>query len=235
MNLIELETIDSTNIFAKKEAMLGAENGTIIWSHNQTGGKGRQGNEWVSKLGNLFMSIIFRPKVKSQDIYQLSFLTSVALFNVLKNILGENAEIKLKWPNDVLINEKKISGILLETESNVDWVVIGIGLNINSSPDGAISLYDLGFKNFEAKKLLTLIFSEIEKLLVTWEDNGFSSIRDIWLENAYKLEENITARLHNKSLNGIFKGLDENGCLQLLMNDASIKSISSGEIFYNGN
>ena len=232
MKLIELETIDSTNTYAKDEATKGTESGTVIFSHEQTNGRGRLGNKWISNKGNLFMSVILRPKVELKDIWQLSFITSLAIYNALKDIVPKTETINLKWPNDVLINSSKISGILLETEGSADWIVVGIGLNVKVAPENSISLSRMAIKNIDAEKMRDLIYAELESLVTKWETDGFEFVRKEWLKHAYKLGKEVKARINNnKVIIGVFKGVDENGSLELKISDGSIKKINSGEVF----
>lgn len=197
--LIELQMTGSTNDHAKQLAKNGYPPGTVVWAHEQTVGKGRQGNSWISMPGNLFMSMILRPQAASADIGQISFLSAVALANVLQTVLPGSADIRLKWPNDLMLQQKKAAGILIETENRgaqqVPWVVIGIGVNIVSAPEGAIALHEVGAKTYEAGHILEFLAKEIEMLVRQWERDGFTPIRDAWLKRAYKMGESITARL----------------------------------------
>lgn len=229
MNIIELETVGSTNDHARQIARAGAAAGTVVWAHEQTSGRGRQGHHWVSLSGNLFMSLILRPKTAPADIGQLSFLSAVALANALEEILPATVRIHLKWPNDLLLNGKKAAGILIETEG--DFAIVGIGVNITGAPKGATFLKALGAEKVEAGRLLEGVAGEVDRLAGLWEKEGFQDIREAWLARAYKLGEEITARLPQQTLTGIFKGLDKSGALQLQMPDGTLKIVSSGEIF----
>ena len=234
--IIELETVGSTNDHARQLAQEGASAGTIIWSHEQTAGRGRQGNSWTSLPGNLFMSIVFRPRVEEAHIGQISFLSAVALANVLETIVPAITKIQLKWPNDLLLNQRKAGGILIETESqHTDsnrrpWVIVGIGVNILTAPEGAISLRDIGVKTYEAGHILEFMAREMLMLVKHWEKEGFGALRAGWLGRAYKLGEKITARLPKETQTGIFMGIDQDGALQLQMPNGATKNISSAEV-----
>jgi BirA family biotin operon repressor/biotin-[acetyl-CoA-carboxylase] ligase len=231
MKIIELKTVDSTNDYAKELAGKGAASGTVVWAHAQTAGRGRQGNVWTSLPGNLFMSIIVRPQVSGDKLGQLSFLSAVALADVLEKIMPATAKISLKWPNDLLINGKKAAGILIETEGRAAWAVIGVGLNISNAPPGAISLHDVGVKDHDAGQIIKLLAKGIQSLLQAWEKDGFEPIRQSWLKRAHKITEEITARLPKETLTGIFKGIDPSGALQLQMANGAVKTINSAEVF----
>ena len=118
LSLIELESTGSTNDHAKQLARNGYPHGTVVWAHQQTAGRGRQGNSWISIPGNLFMTMILRPDKNAALSGQLSFVAAVALAETLKEWLPPTVQIALKWPNDLLLNGKKAAGILLESEIN---------------------------------------------------------------------------------------------------------------------
>lgn len=231
MNVIELQTAGSTNDYARRLAREGAASGTIIWAHEQTAGRGRQGRPWTSMPGNLFMSMILRPRVGVEHVGQLSFLSAVALANVLERIIPASAQIGLKWPNDLLINRKKAAGILIETENRMPWVVVGIGVNVASAPPDAVSLRAAGAKTCEAGHILGLLAKEMQVMVENWEKTGFKTIREAWLKRAYGLGEEVTARMPQETLTGIFKGIDQSGALQLQMPDGAVKTINSAEVF----
>jgi len=226
MKIIEFNEIDSTNVYAKEKAEEGVVENVVIWAHRQTAGRGRQGNTWNSPEGNLYMSVILKLEVDKKHIGQLSFLASVALANVLSNLLDRTHKINLKWPNDVLLNEKKLAGILVETEANADWAVIGIGVNVKLAPEGAVCLKDVGV-DIEVKDLLDKLLEQIQLL----KRQDFKDIREIWLKHAYKINEEIKARLPKETLHGIFRGIDEEGVLLLELKDGTIRKINSGEVF----
>ncbi len=231
-NIIELETVDSTNTYAKRIAYEeDAADGTVVWAHEQTAGRGRQGNSWTSPVGNLYMSIIIRPEVEAQYLGQLAFLSAVALYNVLKNIATKNLEVELKWPNDVLLGGKKLSGILIEADSSQKWVVIGLGVNVASAPMGCASLSDMGFQSYTTEILMKKLSDEFEKLVKKWQKQGFGFIRKKWLAHAYNMGKEITVKMGNNIIIGTFRGIDTTGNLLLELPDGSTKVINSAEVF----
>ena len=235
LHLLELDLIDSTNDHAKKLARNAYPTGLVVWAHEQTAGRGRQGNSWVSIPGNLFMSMILRPRVNAVQVGQISLLTGVAVANVLASFVPAAHQISLKWPNDVYVNGKKIAGVLIETESQgqlrLPWVVIGIGVNITAAPEGAISLHDIGVDSYEAGHVLEFLSRELQLLVKLWEQEGFAPIRAAWLERAYRLGQTITARLPKETLTGVFEGLDDTGALLITGADGRRQSINTGEVF----
>lgn len=234
-SLVSLQKTGSTNDHAKDLAKKGWPEGTVVWAQEQTAGRGRHGNSWTSIPGNLFATMILRPKTNAALSGQLSFLAAVALARTLKPLLPDAADISLKWPNDLLINGKKAAGILLETEVNgvrpVEWVIIGIGVNITAAPEGAISLSAAGEKSAESGHVLETLVANAMSLYNDWKKNGFDAVRTEWLDYARDIGKTINVRLPKATFAGIFRGIDENGALQLDMQDGSRKIITSGEVF----
>lgn len=235
IGLVELAAVGSTNDHAKQLARNGYPAGTVVWAHEQTAGRGRQGNSWTSYPGNLYMSMIFRPDVNASQAGQLSFMASLALAEVLQKWLPDSADVRLKWPNDLLLNGKKAAGILLETEAKgvqpVPWIVVGIGVNVQGAPEGAVSLLDFGVDEVEAGQVLEKLAQKLFTLQGIWKGKGFAPIRDEWLKYAHNIGGKINVRLPKEELQGRFLGIDPGGALELELEDGTRRSIASGEVY----
>ena len=140
-DVCEFESIDSTNAHAKRMLERGeAKEGTVVFSYDQTMGYARYGREWVSQKGNFFCSIVLKPDVDIRSLSQLSFIVSLAVGRTVRNLFMDSPkQTSYKWPNDILIDNKKVAGILLESSmvrdnASADWVLVGIGINTISSP-----------------------------------------------------------------------------------------------------
>lgn len=233
-DIIQLDAVGSTNDYAKDLARKGAIEGTIVTAACQTAGKGRQGNQWMSEPGNLYMTLVLRPGVSAADSGQLSFLAAVALANAVEKVLPAGTKIALKWPNDLLLNGKKAAGILLETEAGsgktVDWLVMGMGLNIAHAPDNAISLGSLG-GHIAPLDMLQIVRSDIMAFYEVWQREGFSPIRAAWLARAAHREQEINVRLPTETFRATFLGIDEAGALHVKLPDGQERHIASGEVF----
>ncbi len=220
-----LDETSSTNEYAKSYL----KDGNIVIANSQTAGRGRYGNEWVSNKGNLYMSIIEKvPNLHVAANY--SFITAIAVAKTIEALSDKQPQ--LKWPNDILIDGKKLSGILLETETNSEselFLIIGIGVNLISAPPYATYL-DIDISNHKFAEILIDNFNKIKKIS---ESKGFSGIVDIWLSYAYAIGSKITVRLADNIIKGIFKDIDrKNGCLILELEDKNIQYINSGEVFF---
>lgn len=225
-----LDEIDSTNEEAKRQIKSGnAPDFEVIIAKEQTGGKGRYGRSWVSPEGNLYASMIIK---SPSDAAQLSFVTAVSLYNVISsyNTQPITHNLFLKWPNDLVLNNKKLAGILLEYVDS--HVIIGIGVNLNAEINLDTSTYLKEHIRIETNTMdfLDDFLQEFGKCYNLWISEGFLPIRTVWLQNAYKLGEKITAHLPDKTITGIFETIDDTGTLVLQVNDEKVK-ITAGEIF----
>lgn len=230
--IIELDEIDSTNDELRRMAEKGAKHFTIVSAQKQTRGKGRHSRTWESPKGNLYLSILIKNS-KFDVAYQLSFVAGLAVLDTIQTFIPVH-EAKLKWPNDVLVNDKKIAGILLESSSSqsgiMDYLIIGFGINVKDSPDYATNMKALGFKQPFGNVKRHLI-DKFEKYYTLWLDDGFGRIGELWLRNAAYLGEKIRVNLPEKEVEGIFRGLTPKGELILETKDGE-RLISSGEVFH---
>ena len=236
--LHELDVIDSTNDEAKRLADKGAQSGALIWARQQTTGRGRRGRAWSSPVGNLYSSLLLRPDCPLFEAAKLTFLIAVAMAEAIEMVSGNQIRPDCKWPNDLMVNGRKISGILLESASNdgtqTDYLVIGAGVNVAFYPDDArpaTSLAALGAPT-SVKDVLQAYVARIAHWLPIWEAQGFAPIREAWLTRAYGVGEPVIARLTQRTLEGTFVGLDDDGALVLRETDGTEHRIGAGEVFF---
>ena len=254
--ITHLAEVGSTNdwLLARAETLL---DGHWVIADRQTAGRGRRGRAWGDGAGNLMASVLVKAEGQVQ---QLSFVAAVALAAALNSRLppagGESfttethsgseqdptldpsrkrqgGRILLKWPNDLLLDGRKVSGILLERAGNA--LVIGFGVNIASFPDGierpAISLAAAGLPTLAPIDLLGGLITAFADYRVLWETQGFEPIRTRWLAQATALGDRIAARLGTETLEGRFEGLAADGALTLRLDDDSLRAIHAGEVF----
>ncbi len=248
LNLLEFATIGSTNEKAVELAEEGAPEWTVVFARKQTRGKGRYQRVWESPADlGLWFSVVLRPEI---ELNQLNLINLVTALSIREFILGQlqnqvktywPERVKLKWPNDVLVEGKKICGILLESsirKNKIFHLVVGIGLNLNQKKEnfsadiraGATSLklltgltYDLN-KSLEA--FLSLYYHRIIKAL----SSGFSNVVKSYQKNMLYLGELVGLDLGEKKIEGIVQGLNERGFLVLNVNGAQ-KIISAGDLW----
>lgn len=229
MKFVKLEEVTSTNDELKKLAAEGAGSLTIVTADKQTAGRGRNGNEWESDEGNLFISILLRD-IPPLRVTQISLVAALAVVEVVESFLFED-EVTLKWPNDVLVNGKKIAGILLESEfkgDEVEYVIAGVGLNIASNPDYATSFKACG-EDVVVKDARDLYIEAFKEYLQVWLQEGFERIGNLWMQYAAFLDEEITVNSPSGEIKGIFKGLSDMGEM-VIERDGKEEVIPSGEV-----
>ncbi|BET28151.1 biotin--[acetyl-CoA-carboxylase] ligase [Wolbachia endosymbiont of Carposina sasakii] len=161
---------------------------------------------------------------------ELTFVTALAVGNTILSFIN-GLNLQYKWPNDILIDGKKISGILLEKRSNSNWLIIGIGINVNHAPlpgTTCISNYGESVSNIDLLKKLIINFNKLRK---QWLFDGFYAIREMWLKKAFKMHEQISVKLADKLYEGIFADIDKSGKLVLQQKDGSLIYFDAGELF----
>ncbi|MFN7039351.1 MAG: biotin--[acetyl-CoA-carboxylase] ligase [Alphaproteobacteria bacterium] len=200
-NLLIFDEIDSTNEEAKRLCHAGIKENFIIWAKSQTKGKGRQGKKWISPENNLYLSLLIRPNCTASEATNFSFLAAIAAGEAIKENSINCNSLEYKWPNDLMFNKKKFGGILLESSlksnsEHIDWLVIGIGINIFSYPMENIQYPATSLKEAEidisCEKLLGDLMKNFAYYYKKWEIEGFENIRLKWIEKAMNLGKVIT-------------------------------------------
>mgnify|MGYP004702588989 FL=1 len=223
-DIIEYDVVDTTmNVVKNFKA------NTIVIAQKQTSGKGKGNRVWNSENNNnLYFSLIIEANNNKLDYSQVSFITSVAMKYAISEFDNKNNSIISKWPNDILINNKKAVGILLEFDNNK--LIIGPGVNINFFPDNvnfnATSLKNEGII-VDKYTLLKRFLANFDYLFKEWEQNGFSSIRMKWLKSSYKLHQTIKVG----DIEGIFEDIDNDGTLIVKMANGKYHFVKSGDVF----
>lgn len=236
---VHLASVDSTNAEALRRAS-DLKRGETLWvlADQQTAGRGRRGRPWVSPMGNFYGSWVARLDLPPQVMGLRSFAASLALYDAFAAVTALPEAFALKWPNDVLLNGGKISGILLEASGAM--LCIGMGINLISAPEpstvepGAVLPVDLlgetGVRISPASFL-----DALAPAMAHWEDRlcqeGFGALREAWLSRAARLGEKITARTGTMTREGIFETIDGEGNLVLRMAEGPI-AIPAAEVFF---
>ncbi|WP_375359421.1 biotin--[acetyl-CoA-carboxylase] ligase [Candidatus Tisiphia endosymbiont of Neophilaenus lineatus] len=238
--LLVFDEIDSTSSEAIRMAKTCPDGNYVILAKNQTKSRGRNSKIWHSSLGNLHVSILLNHKINLSYIPLLSFVMAIVVYKTINSLTASSENsIKLKWPNDVLINDKKVSGILLESISINDnnYLIIGVGINVKGSSLNIDQLAtNLSDENIEVKDLeylLELLMINFAKYFSRWKQEGFSKIRQYWLKRAYKLGKTVTVNDGNTKISGIFKDIDENGSIRIQLASGQVCCVNyATEIIY---
>ena len=210
---------------------------TVICAKNQTKGRGRRGKLWVSDEGNLYLSILLRPKCMLSAATQINFVAALALVDLCKNY---GLDPKLKWPNDVMLSGQKVSGVLLESDADmsahVNWLILGIGLNVFESPENmpypTTSLSKMSGKTHDLDVLMKSFLTYFDKRYTSWQEEGFAPLREDWLENSlHQVGKKITVS-SDKQITGTFETLTESGALQIrsLTEKKDLMTIHAGDV-----
>ena len=232
-----LDTCSSTNDIAIKSAKRGSSEGSSFLSYSQTNGRGRNSNQWVSIKGNLHLSTILRPKTNKIYWHQLSLIIGLSIFETLINLGVERKKIELKWPNDVLVQKRKISGVLLESFD--DFIVAGIGLNILKTPQNETKWYTTKLKNhinkeFSLKYIANIILKNIFSNYHIWEEKGFNFFKNKINKSIYNINNKIVLKLNSQSdeISGVFLGLGDNGSLKVKVGNQCLDYYSVESFFF---
>jgi BirA family biotin operon repressor/biotin-[acetyl-CoA-carboxylase] ligase len=231
--------LDSTNEEARRLAGCGERGPLWILADRQTKGRGRRGKTWETLPGNLAASLLLSPAKPARECAQLSFVAALAVSDLICTCLPD-AEVRVKWPNDVLAEERKIAGILLESAAGagdrLDWLAVGIGINLADYPAdtdfAATSLTALGGCHLEPLDACTRLAAAWGQWYCNWEAHGFESVRETWLSRAARLGTRIRARLTAEEAMGVFEGIDESGALLLRVSAMHTRRIAAGEVFF---
>jgi len=230
----QVAEIDSTNEACRLRALAGEAAGLVIRADRQTAGRGRRGRSWSSPQGNLYASILLRPDRPATEAAALGFAAVMAIGDVAEALLPSGVRIQHKWPNDLLIDGSKASGILLEAQPG--FVVLGIGVNIMSHPaDTPYSATDLiaaGAPPTTPQALLERLLAAFAPRYKSWEGAGFASLLPAWRQRAAGLGESIEVRLERETLAGTFLDLEPDGTLRLGLSDGTERRIAAGDVYF---
>lgn len=239
-DILCFEQTDSTNLQALRLAEQGAVDGTILIAETQASGKGRLGRRWLSPSGvNLYTSIILRPPIPPRDAPHLTFLSAVAVVRAISDVCGLSARVK--WPNDILLQGRKVAGLLNELSAETDAihaVVLGIGLNINMAADQfppdlrypATSLAIAGQQTFSRIDLACALYRQLDELYLAYLRDGFTPIRLAWEANCDLVGQKVRVDCGKQQLTGNVTGIDADGALLLKAANGQIERILAGDV-----
>ncbi len=223
-NIINLDSVETLMDEIKKYPL-----NTFLTAKEQTKGRGKDNRVWTSKRSN---NLYFAFNIEvDKYINYYSFISSLCVLKAIKDIFKDNIKLNLKWPNDVLLNEKKFCGMLLEKNDNI--LVVGIGINIDFFPDNtnfkATSLLNEGFE-LNKDIFINNFIKNFENLQNNINNFGFNIIKNEWLNFAYKINEEIKVKIDNVEYIGIFDTINEDGAL-ILKTKKEEKKFYSADVF----
>ena len=230
-DIFHLGKVSSTMNEIKKESY-SKYNNLAIYADSQTEGKGRRDNCWVSRKGNLFLSLKIT-NIKIRQFFIFNYIVGLTVYDSIVFFLNCNKNIYIKWPNDIILNNRKLAGIIVEFSSigkKIDNLYIGIGVNISHSPNDL--KYKTTFLNSNTKRKIAI--AETINLILTkitlWENiyysHGANFIIKEWMNRSHKLGSYINFREKNELIKGVYKGIEEDGAIKINIKNKIFK-------FYN--
>lgn len=241
-DIVAYDEISSTNDIALILAEQGAREGTVVVAEKQTSGRGRLGRSWFSPGGKgIWTSVIFYPGFKPVELCQINLILGVAIAEAIKRETHLHA--RLKWPNDIVISQKKIGGILIEISAEMDkikYLVAGVGINVNlSKKDFPLSLREYasslsaeGNAEVDRVSLFREILQQIERFYLLFKKEGFIPIKEKWLNYDNTLGRFLRVELSGETIYGQAVDIDEDGALVIRLENGISKKIVSGDVFF---
>ncbi len=246
-NLYYEQKVDSTNTLAKNLASKNVKNGSVVIADCQEKGRGRNGKLWTSPCGcNIYMSIILKPKITPENAQGMTILAAVSAADAIVETISLQPQIK--WPNDILINSRKVSGILTEMATqnmNIEYVIIGIGMNVNifekDIDDGikniATSLLieskniDGSCRLIDRNMLIASILNKFEKYYEIFLSTGLSPVLTNYQKYFGMMGKTIEINVKDRKVTGQVVGIDSKGALLLKTGENELEKVVSGEIY----
>ncbi|MBE6024405.1 MAG: biotin--[acetyl-CoA-carboxylase] ligase [Cellulosilyticum sp.] len=234
--------MDSTNNKAKELARQGAQEGTLVIADKQTNGKGRLGRSWTSPEGaGIWMSLILRPHILPQYASQITLVAGLSLCEAIQEVTG--LEVGIKWPNDVVVNGKKVCGILTEMNAEmeeINYIIVGIGINVNIMTfpvelPYASSLRLEGGEEYSRSSIIQTFLEKFEVAYNTYKSNPtLESIRERYEKNCITLYKKVKLIKKNEEVIAYATGITNEGALSVCYEDDSKEDVLSGEISVRG-
>jgi BirA family biotin operon repressor/biotin-[acetyl-CoA-carboxylase] ligase len=236
------ETIGSTNDEARRLAEAGAPEGTLVTAETQTAGRGRAGRSWQTPAGAaLALSLVLRPALKPAQAARLTMLAGLAVAGAVEGLVTR--PVTLKWPNDVLVGGAKAGGILVEsglTGDKLDFVVVGIGLNVSFAPPPeavqfpATALQEAGAAPVDRARLVRAVLEQIERLSPLLTRSGDDVLRERWAARLAWLGENVTVSGPGVEWTGVAEGVDADGALLVRLAGGELRQVLAGDVRVRG-
>jgi BirA family biotin operon repressor/biotin-[acetyl-CoA-carboxylase] ligase len=227
--------VSSTMDIARQMARNGCPNLTVVIAGCQDQGRGRLSRSWHSDEGGLYLTLVLRPSISPVLSPRIGFAASLTMVQTLRSLYGIDAMVK--WPNDILVAERKISGMLAEMEAETDrikFINIGLGINVNNDPTpvepSAISLRELLGRTISRKKLLAEFLDRFER---RFDSRPLDNVLQEWKPYSNTIGRYVKIITHNEASEGTAVDVDDNGALILKMADGSLKKILYGDCFHD--
>ena len=232
--------LDSTNNFARRLAEQATSAGTIVIAERQTQGRGRAGRSWISPpYMNLYLSIVLRPELPPAEAPQITLMAAVALADTVASFMS--LPVLIKWPNDILVNGKKLAGILTEassTSERIDFVILGIGINLNFPeklmPEAirqrATSLLIATQNNIRREVFLRRLIQDLDRCYGILEETGFGAIMPRWEARFGLRDRRVRVDMIDGAIFGRARGIDRDGALIVETDNGKFQRVIAGDV-----
>jgi BirA family biotin operon repressor/biotin-[acetyl-CoA-carboxylase] ligase len=240
--LIVFDDLDSTSAEARRRALAGERGPLWLMARRQSAGRGRRGRVWRTGGGDLAATLLITLEASPARAAQLAFVAALGVADLVQDY-APKAALRLKWPNDVFLDGRKLAGVLIESgpaPAGELWFSVGIGVNLASAPTDvdqpAIALADVlageAARPPSPDEAMERLSVTVRERLDQWLGQGFDPIRQAWLERAMGMGQACTARLAGQTLTGVAEGLDVDGALLLRLPDRGLARITAGDVFF---
>ena len=223
------DSLASTNDLLKRLAAAGEAEGLAVLARQQTGGRGRDGRVWSSPTGNLYFSLLLRPDGPAREAARWGLVAGLAMVRGLAPFAPDPSALRLKWPNDVLLGEAKLAGVLCESaataEGGLDWFIMGIGANLAAPPE-LPDRRTAGLGAIPPEQVACSMLAALEQIKNMWRAEGFGAVRAAWMAHGPDMQAPLTLR---DGRAGQYAGLAEDGSL-LLAIDGRVRAVATGEV-----
>ncbi|HEY0053625.1 MAG TPA: biotin--[acetyl-CoA-carboxylase] ligase [Caulobacteraceae bacterium] len=239
--VLRLDEIDSTNAEARRRAEAGETGPLWITALHQAAGRGRRGRAWSTGAGNLAATLLITTDKPAMEAAQAAFVAALAVSDMLADYAWPGA-VSIKWPNDVLLEGRKASGVLIESGAAPHgglWLAVGVGVNLADAPDDverpAARLVDCmapGIAPPTRDEALDALSSAFARRWTQWHAEGFEPVLDAWSRRAAGIPGPCEARLDAETVGGVAEGLDRDGALLVRLEDGTVRRITAGDVFF---
>lgn len=236
-NIIYKPEIDSTNEECKRQANSGCDSGLLVLCDNQTAGKGRLGRVWeADKSNGLYMSMVLKPEIMPAETPQITLVAGIAIRRIIEKLTGLNVQIK--WPNDIIVNGKKLVGILTEMSAEIEkvnYIVLGIGINVNTEVyegdlgEKATSMYIETGRKYKRCDIINEFLTEFLPCYNLFCEKGFDVFKDEYNKNCANINKCVKTIGTKSEISGVAKGVNSNGEL-VVDSDGELVNIFAGEV-----
>ncbi len=238
--ILSFDALDSTNAEARRRAEAGEGGPLWIRARVQTAGRGRRGRAWSTDAGNLAATLLTSTGKPPAEAAQVSFVAALAVADLAARYVPEPL-VRLKWPNDVLVNGRKLSGVLIESGTRPGgglWLAVGIGVNLAEAPVGverpatclAEHLRSECARPPSPEQAMETLADVFARRSALWEAEGFPAVAAAWSARA-DLGRRVTARLPAETLEGVAEALEPDGALRLRLDDGAVRRVTAGDVF----